>query len=190
MENEIRSEENGKVAPGRNALVRVTVLIGIAILVNVFLAYLVRVFYHEPAYTDFCPESQVVESLPDRGSCLSVGGQWNEPDSSQQVPYEKRMVGYCNAQFTCSKDFQSAEALYSRNLFVVFVVAGVLLLLGSAFLTGSKTMSSGLSLGGVFALIFGALRYWSDMDDRLRVVVSGIALFALLAIAWKRFRDE
>lgn len=192
MENDMTSAGNSAVPAKRpNALVRVTVVIGIAILLNVFLAYLVRVFSLEPTFTDFCPEKQVIEPLADQDSCVAAGGQWTAPDRSQPVPYGKEaIVGSCNEQFTCSKDFRTADALYARNLFIVFVIVGVLLLLGGTVLSGSRTVSSGLSLGGVFALLFGSLRYWSDMDDRLRVVVSGIALLSLLVIAWRRFRDE
>jgi hypothetical protein len=41
----------------------------------------------------------------------------------------------------------------------------------------------------VLALIIGSIRYWSDMDDILRVALLGIALGSLLGIAWKKFRD-
>ncbi|HWQ60452.1 MAG TPA: hypothetical protein VN420_04920 [Candidatus Fimivivens sp.] len=192
MENDKLSVGTGEESVKRsNALVRAAVLVGVAILLNVFLAYLVRVFYLEPIFTDFCPERQVVESIADREKCVSVGGQWTEPDPSQSALYGKEGVfGSCNEQFSCAKDFEKADALYARNLFIVFVIAGASFLLGGAFLVGSRTVSSGLSLGGVFALLFGSLRYWSDMDDRLRVVVSGFALLSLLLIAWRRFRDE
>ncbi len=191
MQNGTNEKKSPGVSSGSAALVRVAVVIGIAILINVFLAYLVRVFYLEPTYTDFCPESQVVKPVPDQEACLSIGGQWNESGTSGPV-LEGRGSGsaYCNEQFTCSKDFEKANSLYNRNLFIVFVIAGAALLFGSPFLAAARTVSSGLSLGGVIALIFGSLRYWSDMDDRLRVVVSGAALLALLAIAWRRFKDE
>lgn len=171
-------------------LVRAAVIVSIAILINVFLAYLVRVFYLEPEYADFCKESNVVTQSIDRETCLSVGGQWTEPEmADMSLDGKERLFGYCNEQFTCQKEYEQSESLYNRNLFVVFIVAGVALLLGSSFLTGVKVVSSSLSFGGVFAIIFGSLRYWSDMDDRLRVVVSGIALLALIVIAWKRFKE-
>ena len=191
MDTAVIREEGAEPPKKHSALVRIAVLVGIAFLLNVFLAYLVRVFYHEPMQEDFCKEEQVVALIPNSESCLAVGGQWNESNPVEAIPPGKGLVsGYCNAQYTCFKNFESAYSLYNRNLFIVFVIAGVALLLGSTFLTGAKTVSSGLSLGGVIALIVGSIRYWSDMDDRLRVVVSGVALLTLLVIAWKRFRDE
>lgn len=174
----------------RNAFVRVAVIVGIAVLINVFVAYFVRVFYSVPEYEVFCPEVSVVEPIIDRETCLSSGGQWTEADPSEPIAVGGGKVsGYCDEQFSCRKEYKQAEDRYGRDLFIVFVAVGAALLLGSPFLTGSKTVSSGLSLGGVIALIFGSLRYWSAMDDRLRVIVSGVALVALLVIAWKRFKE-
>ncbi len=185
------SEGNSGEAPRKGSpLVRAAVIVGIAILINVFLAYLVRVFYLEPEYADFCKESNVVTQSVDREACLSVGGQWTEPEmGAMSSDGKERLFGYCNEQFTCQKEYERSESLYNRNLFVVFIVAGVALLLGSSFLTGAKVVSSALSFGGVLAIVFVSLRYWSDMDDRLRVVVSGVALAALIVIAWKRFKE-
>jgi len=176
---------------GRGGFVRTATIIGIAVLANVFLAYLVRVFYHAPEPEDFCPERRVVEQLTDRTACLDSGGQWNELDPAEAVSagFPTGISGYCDERFTCQREFESALDLYNRNLFVVFIVVGALLLFGSAFLSGVGAISSGLSLGGVIALIFGSMRYWSAMDDRLRVAVSGIALAALIVIAWKKFKD-
>ncbi len=191
MNGETRPKVVRPRSPRQDGLVRVAMIIGIAILLNVFLAYLVRVFYHAPEFTDFCPEKPVVEQLTDRSACLGAGGQWNELDPAEAVSagFPAGISGYCDERFACSKDFESATALYNRNLFVVFIVAGAMLLLGSPFLSGVGAISSGLSLGGVIALIFGSMRYWSAMDDRLRVAVSGIALIALIVIAWKKFKD-
>jgi hypothetical protein len=174
-----------------SAFIRIAIVIGIAVLVNIFLAYLVRAFYVEPIYTDFCPETPVVKPIIDQDSCLSIGGQWNESRIPESVSTVKGSdYAYCNEQFTCSKNFERENSLYNRNLFGVFIIVSVVLLLGSPFLSGVRTVSSGLSLGGVMGLIFGSVRYWSDMDDWLRVIVSGVSLVSLLIIAWNRFKDE
>jgi hypothetical protein len=166
------------------------IILGIVILANVFLTYLVRVVYHEPEYSDFCVEKQVVEPIVNREACVAAGGQWTEPDPSEPIPagMESR-VGYCNEHYTCAQEYDDARARYNRDLFLVFTAVGALLLLGSAFISGASVVSTGVSLSGVLALIIGSVRYWSDMDDLLRVGVSGVALVALIALAWKKFKD-
>lgn len=131
------------------------------------------------------------KGVNDEATCVSLGGQWNEnvmPDGMSTVSPEMPK-GYCNEDFTCSKQYDDALSLYNRNVFVIFVVMGILLLLGSVFLAGSQAASLGLSFGGVLALIIGSVRYWSDMDDVLRVILLGVALSALFWVAWKKFQD-
>ena len=79
--------------------------------------------------------------------------------------------------------------VYNRNVFVVFVVAGILLLIGSVYLAGAEAVSLGLSFGGVLSLVIGSMRYWSDMNDILRVIILGVALVGLIYVAWKKFKD-
>ncbi len=177
-------------APGATAL-KWGIILGIVILANVFLTYLVRVIYHEPEFTDFCPEKQIVEPILDRKTCVAAGGQWNEPDPSEPLPAGMTArVGYCNEQYTCSRQFEDATAFYNRNLFLVFTAVGAILLLVSTFISGASVVSTGTSLAGVLALIIGSIRYWSDMNDLLRVGVSGVALAALIVLARQRFKDN
>lgn len=176
----------------RSVVIKWALVFGIAIVINLFLTYVVRVMYHEPLFEDFCPAQQVNEAIETKEACLSVGGQWNEnpevkyPGQTTVVP---QPAGYCDVNFLCQKEFEKVNTVYNRNVFVVFVIAGILLLGGSVFLSGVEAISLALSFGGVLALIIGSLRYWSDMDDILRVIVLGVALVALITLAYKKFRD-
>lgn len=184
---------DGVVAKKKPAFVKWALVLGIAIVTNLFISYVVQVLYPEPLYNDFCPESQVNKVIETEKACLEVGGQWNEGSMKEVVNQQgvtlPQVSSYCNVYFTCSKQFDDAHALYNRNVFMVFIVAGILLLLGSVFLIGSETVSLALSFGGILALIVGSVRYWSDMDDILRVVILGVALAGLVYVAWKKFRD-
>ncbi|MEK7550033.1 MAG: hypothetical protein AAB519_03570 [Patescibacteria group bacterium] len=176
----------------KSAVIKWVLVIGIAIVINLFLAYLVQALYERPEYQNFCEEKQVNRAIENETACVEVGGQWNE-NINMGVPVDKMSVpekqAYCDVTFTCSKAFEKANEVYNRNVFIVFVVAGFLLLLGSVFLVGSEAVSLGLSFGGVIALIVGSISYWSDMNDILRVIILGIALVALLGVAWKKFHD-
>lgn len=176
----------------RSSVIKWALVIGIAIVINLFLTYLVRVVYHEPLFEDFCVEKQVNEVIENKEVCLEMGGQWNE-NNVKSMPQRGDMLepsGYCNTTFTCQKQFDDVNKVYNRNVFIVFVIAGIILLGGSVFLAGAEAVSLGLSFGGVLALIIGSTTYWSDMEDILRVVILGFALAALIFVAWKKFRDE
>lgn len=193
MENPAYSPNPNAPVKKRSAVVKWALIIGIAIVINLFLTYLVRVIYHEPEFTDFCPEKQVNVAIETKDECLSVGGQWNEnvdikrPLLSGETP---QPIGYCDPNFTCSQQYEDANKVYNRNVFIVFVVAGILLLSAGAFLAGVEAISLGLSFGGVLALIVGSIWYWSDMNDILRVIVLGAALVGLIFVAWRKFSDE
>ncbi|MEK9151155.1 MAG: hypothetical protein AAB547_00820 [Patescibacteria group bacterium] len=176
----------------KSSIIKWALIIGITIVVNLFITYLVDVIYQSPEFTDFCPEQQINRAIETEAACLEIGGQWNEnieaksmtPQITVPVP-----AGYCNTTYTCSKQYDDVMKVYNRNVFVVFIIAGILLLIGSVFLKGVEAVSLGLSFGGVLALIIGSVRYWSDMNDILRVILLGIALAGLIYVAWKKFKD-
>lgn len=192
MENIPQNESRTVPAKKRSSFIKWALVLGIAIVINLFLTYAVRVIHHEPVYTDFCPERQVNEAIESKEACLKMGGQWNENMDLKVTPQPemgRQLAGYCNQDFTCGNEFNTAFSQYNRNVFVVFIIAGILLLAGSVFLTGAETVSLALSFGGVLALIIGSMRYWSDMNEIVRVIILGVALAVLIWVAWKKFRD-
>lgn len=175
----------------KSSIIKWALIIGIAIVVNLFITYLVDVIYHAPEFVTFCPDRQVNRAIESEAACLEVGGQWNENINTKDILPQTApaALGYCDVNYTCNKLFEDVLNVYNRNVFVVFVVAGILLLIGSAYLAGSEAVSLGLSFGGVLALVIGSIRYWSDMNDILRVIILGIALAGLIFVAWKQFKD-
>lgn len=169
----------------QNTLIRYAILFGIVILINLFVSYAIQVVYPQPEYDQFCPIEKVNVTYPTQEECVSNGGQWNAPAGLD----ESGQNAYCNTNFTCNQQFEDASSLYNRNVFVVFVVVGLALLVGSLFVPGSSLIASAFSLAGILALIIGSLTYWSNMNDILRLVILGIALATVLYFAWKKFED-
>jgi len=171
----------------------------IAIVVNLFVGYAINAAYDEPEYAAFCEEKPLRIIPETENECIAAGGQWTEDSyirKSVPVRQENGAIappqigtGYCDPDFTCRKEYQDARELYDRNVFIVLVIVGVGLIAGSVFAAGAEAVSAGLSSGGVLSLVIGSVRYWSHMDDLLRVVILGIALAALLWIAAKKFKD-
>lgn len=180
-------------------IIKWVLIAGIVIVLNLFFAFAIKVIYDEPQYDQFC-ENKQVRIIPDtQDSCVALGGQWTEDTYIQKTNLREGVVeppiiketkgGYCNPDYTCRQDYQSARDLYERNVFVALVVIGVLLIIGSLLITGVEVLSLGFSLGGVLALIIGSMRFWSVMDEYLRVGILGVALIALIWVAVKKFKD-
>ncbi len=172
---------------------------GIMIVANLFLNYTIAAFYPAPKYEVFCPQKQVNEALLTEDSCVATGGQWNEqlytypyaPSEAVPTPVrvQEKIQGYCNVNFTCQKNYDEANNVYNRNVFIMLVALGTALLVGSIFVTAIEAVALGFSFAGILSLIIGTTRYWGSMDDRMRVVVLGLALVALIWVGIKKFKN-
>ncbi|PIP73072.1 MAG: hypothetical protein COW88_03120 [Candidatus Lloydbacteria bacterium CG22_combo_CG10-13_8_21_14_all_47_15] len=173
-------------------------IVGTVIVLNLFFNSAIKVAYHEPEYTDFCEEKQVRVIPETKDECLEVGGQWTEDRFVQYGLLEREPVpvpkiatekeGYCDPDFTCRQGYEDARDVYERNVFVAWTIAGVIAIIVAIFVP-IETLSLSLSLGGVVSLVIGSTRYWSRMDDVLRLVVLGIALVALIWVGIKKIRE-
>jgi len=48
------------------------------------------------------------------------------------------------------------------------------------------SVSSGLMGGGILAIIYGTMRYWSDLPDFGRFIILGITLIILIWLGYKK----
>ncbi len=183
----------------RSKVLKWILAIAIVIVLNLFFAFAIQLGYKEPKYETFCPQQQVNRVIDNEKACVDVGGQWNDyaRDYNYQISKPAQPVpagtvqptGYCNEQYTCQKNHQTALSMYNRNVFVILIILGVISL-GVGYAVGaSSAVSLGLSLGGVLSLIIASMRYWSDMDDMVRVIILGLALIALIWFGIKKFKD-
>lgn len=178
-------------------ILRWALTVGIVIILNLFFYYATSLVYVEPKYEDFCPQKQVNIQPTNQQACVAMGGAWNEGPAEKITPsLEERTVpapvvtkGYCDPTFTCQKKYQEARDLYNRNVFLVLVVLGVISLVAGYFLAFNMAVSLGLSFGGVLSFIIASIRYWSAMQEYLRVTILGLALVALITLAIKKFQD-
>lgn len=168
--------------------VRWALLVGIVVILNVFFSVVLAIAYPAPKYDDFCPQSRI--SPTDASTCDTQGGVWTEyspvPESSMTSP---KFTGYCDMYAKCQKPFQAENDQYALRAFVLMTVLGIIALIGGLIPIGSSIISSGLSYGGVVALIIGSASYWGTAGNWIRLLIATTGLVALLYIGWRRFRD-
>ena len=167
-----------------------SLIIGIVIVLNLFFNYALSLAYKQPSYEAFCPNtSQVVENIDNQEQCVATGGQWNE-SSYIPVPVEKNAPkGYCDRDFICRNDYESAQKIYDRNVFVTLVLLGAICVVIGNFLKTNMLISIALSLSGVLSFIIASMRYWSSADDLIKVIILALALAILVWVAVKKFKD-
>lgn len=186
--------------------------LGLAIIIvfNLFINYGINTFYKAPQYDDFCKPERLKQSLNTRTSCEAIGGLWTEnvgyeskrlyaPESAP-VGYEKPIplveiqsqqpTGWCDSDFTCRKEYDEVNNVYRRNVFIVWIIAGTIAIVGSFFLTAVSMLSTSFMFSGLLSLLIGNIEYWSAMQDYLRFIILGIALSVLIYVAYKKLKND
>lgn len=177
---------------------KLILILGIVIVLNLFLNYGIHTFYKNPKIENFCEQELLSKQYQIKGECESVGGFWTEnkalPLQERSAPaYEPKQgepTGWCDAQYSCRKDFDKARDYYNRNVFIILIIAGFISVVVGFMVGQSEAVSLGLSFGGILSFIVGTIRYWSAMDDYLRFIILSVALAVLIWIGIKKFRNE
>jgi hypothetical protein len=180
------------------------VVIGIAILILTIsvVVYGVSVFYDSPKYEDYCSNFRSIGSplkpeeicptvcvamyqmFPYSGECEYV--ECGSGCGANNVTTFTSLEG-CEAALKNSCDFQynSARETYSRNIFLIALPLGILLIIVGAVVFGLEVVGAGLAGGGVGVLLWGVFSYWEYGSDLLRF---GLSLIGLLAVIWSAYR--
>ncbi|MEI7810566.1 MAG: hypothetical protein WCI41_03365 [bacterium] len=167
-------------------------VIGIVIVLNLFFNYSISLFYKEPDYNNYFKQAQVVEPITTKEACLKVGGQWNENGPayySAPAGTSPDVKSYCDPNFTKQQEFNQAQKVYNRNIFIVLVLLGVFSFLLGIFIA-NEIITLSFSWGGVLSFIIASMRYWSDADSWVKVLILALALSALIWLAIKKFGNN
>ncbi|KND51931.1 MAG: hypothetical protein ABA06_01575 [Parcubacteria bacterium C7867-001] len=169
--------------------VRWAVLIGIVIALNIFFLVARSLVLPEPKYDDYCPTR--IQPAATEDACVKQDGVWvaTPNDASVTAVTKPNMAGYCDLYQKCQPVYDAAQKQFRLYAFIIAIGLGVLSLIVGVLPIGSSIVSSGLSYGGVLALIIGAIQYWNDASSLIQLGISALALGALLYIGVKRFRD-
>jgi hypothetical protein len=171
-----------------------SLIIGIVIVLNMFFNYALSLVYKNPKFEIFCPNnSQVVEVVNTQKQCIDMGGQWNPNTYTQPTPVSLDKTipqGYCDQQFTCRNNFDAAQKVYDRNVFITLVILGAICVALGNFFAGNILISIALSLAGVLSFIIASMRYWGSADDLIKVIILAIALAILISVAVKKFKNN
>lgn len=181
--------------PNTMRMIKWVVIIGIVIVLNLFFNYAVSLVYETPRYEGYCPVEMYNKAYVDKQMCVADGGMWTE--STAPVPtkvstpkvVQSEVTGYCNPTYTCGNEYNDAQKVYNKNIFIALIVFGILSIVLGVYLSAVSVVSLGLSFGGILSLVIGSIRYWSDMQDWLRVAVLGVALVALIWLGIKKFKE-
>lgn len=179
-------------------LQKIALALSIIVVLNMLFNYGLYTFYPSPKYDNFCGE-EGRQYYGDKESCEAIGGEWmayNQgayPRPAKVVTREGSVIDepteYCDATASCGKLYNETRSLYNRNVFIALVSLGIVSVILGFFFVAVSAVSMGLIFGGLISVFIGNIRYWSDMNDYLRLVVLAIALAALIWIGYRKLKD-
>ncbi|MBT3304296.1 hypothetical protein HN592_03955 [Candidatus Woesearchaeota archaeon] len=155
----------------------INVIFGIAIAIIVYLVIIlgIKAFYPEPEYLDFCEEYRDVISPLAIEECegnLTV-------QECRTLAREKEIDNRDN----CHKPYQKARESYNRNLFLITMIIGLILIVTSLFTLGMINISSGLIMASVVLIVYGFIRGWDSANDILKFVFALADAVIIIAFA-------
>ena len=156
------------------------VIFGIGLAVILFLVILlgVRAFYPEPDYAKSCPQTVPYVMIPCDSSVSET-----ECNLHQQIEQQKYRDSLSVNQ-DCSDKYVEESGTYRRNLFFIYGVFTVILLIASFFIISIIHMSAGVALAGIALSITGFAVGWRSTNDSLKFLFGLVILAVVVWLAY------
>jgi general stress protein CsbA len=90
------------------------------------------------------------------------------------------------SRYVSESAYLLAQNHYDKNIFIALLLLGIVSLIAGSLLD-NEVLSISFSWVGVLSLFIASVRYWSDANNLLKVVILAIALGSLIWIAIKKF---
>jgi hypothetical protein len=161
------------------------IIIAIALVLAFFVGYGIEVFNDGPDREDYC--SRNLYEIRNEADCTEAGGEWDSPEvpaleNDKPVLVERE---FCREGKRCYEDYEQARTKHDKIVFIVAVIAGLLAIFSGIALK-KDVVSTGVVTGGVLLILYGTIRYWRHADNILKFILLGIALTALIWLAYKK----
>ncbi|MBI2548494.1 hypothetical protein HYW21_04040 [Candidatus Woesearchaeota archaeon] len=173
----------------------VAMVIAVALLGALFVGLFFDAIYESPSYEEYCKETFVPKPMPyqecqtnttpeDQAAaeqCYRDNGFPEYNDDARGCP---NSFASCNF---CQKEFNLANQIYNRNLFLIIAPLGVLAIVVGLFLS-YEVIGTGFMFSGILLVAYATMRYFSEMSKLMRAVVIFIELLILIVISIKKLK--
>ncbi len=168
------------------------ILLGIviAVIFLMFGVYGTKLVYQEPTYGNFCNSSYPYpEKISDQQCNFSVELQnkINDCYNAEGIPRYTYDAKGCEKDLTCdlcNKDYTTAREKHTKDLFLISLIFGLIIIAFSVVIIKVSAVSGGLMLGSLMFMIYGTAGYWEFMQGFLRFGILGAVLASLIWLAY------
>lgn len=174
--------------------------IAIAIIFALFIGFGINAFYSQPVMekfckgidvnipTDTCPDAQIKKPISPERSFESC---YCETNCSSGTCIETGKCYKTNPEYTaCQKHFDDAREIYSRNIFIIAAIVGLITMLIGGFVLSHDSVSPGLMGGGFITIVYGVIIFWRYAGSKLRFIILGVVLGMLIYVAYRKWPGE
>lgn len=154
-----------------------------------FCVYGTKLVYSPPEHDDFCNVSySYPEKISEQGCNIGsdlqtrIGECYND-GGIPRYEYDNGCIKNMICDF-CNKEFDKANSGYTKNLFLISLITGIITIMISVLIIKISSVSGGLMLGSLSFILYGTAGYWRSMGDLLRFAILGIVLFILIWLAY------
>lgn len=182
-------------------------VIGIAILILTIsvVVYGVSLIYDSPEYSDYCSNNlKPALDLNDTQVCPAVCVEMWEIKGTECVyndcgsgcgpngvtSFETKQQ--CEAALTgnCYESYEKAREDYSKNLFLITLPLGIIIIFVGALVFGLETVGAGLMGGGVGVILWGIGSFWRYAGESIKFILSLIGLIVIIWFAYYFNKDK
>lgn len=176
-------------------LKQIAIAAAVAILSAVFIALLIDAVYQEPQWSDYCEDEFGPRAYtPPVPASIENRCDYSYGDEGQQCYRDRGLVRtklnesgcpvFDKCDF-CNKDYDAARKVYTRNVFIIAGIIGVIAIFAGT-MWKIEFLASGLMFGGIILLFYATMRYFGDADKLLRVIIVFVELLLVLWIGYKK----
>ncbi len=171
-----------------NKILKWGLILSIVIVANLFFAYSLSLILNGPNHDEFCPFEKTSQIIEDKNTCEQQDGIWNPGeviDQNQKI----KSAGYCDLYSKCSHQFEEANKIYEKKVFIALIAIGVLVLISSLVFKNNAVLSVAIPIIAVLDFVIASIRYWRYSDELLKISILFLALVALIYFAVKKFKN-
>lgn len=176
---------------------KLAMILGIAVLLPLFLAFFVDAIYPEPKYENYCNNSiysaPYKEPMPNNNCTdfyLTPQAQQCSNEKGIPIPrYDSNNCQLFDKCDYCNRDFNNDQQSYNRNIFFILGPLGLIIVIIGIYLS-VEYIGAGLMFGGLITMFYATVRYFSDMSKLLRAIVLLVELLIIIYIGYKKIEDK
>lgn len=180
-------------------LAKTFMAIGIAVIFAAFICYGVSVIYESPKGHSYTSSNVCATSYPCQNqfeSCNQLNHSSSNSVECRKNVLESGEYKQCSENLSkCRNDAQkkTPQYFYSRNIFYILIILGILSIILGMFLLKFEGIGSGFIGGGVLIVLWAVAStysYWVYFNKWVKLSALGLVLIVLIYLGYKKIENK